>query len=86
MKRRDFLRGTTAASLLSVLDPAYLAAKEQLTAGRTPQGTLERRKYGRTDDRLSIIGFGGIIVMNDNERKVAAEIASRSDPIFTRHA
>jgi aryl-alcohol dehydrogenase-like predicted oxidoreductase len=79
MKRRDFLRGTTAASLLSVLDPAYLAAKEQLTAGRPPQGTLERRKYGRTDERLSIIGFGGIIVMNATPAEASEHVAAAVD-------
>ena len=76
MKRRDFLKGTTAAGLLSVLDPAYLAAKEKLAIGRTPEGTLERRKYGRTEERLSIIGFGGIVVMNATPQEASEFVAA----------
>ena len=30
MERRDFLRTLSGAGLLSILDPAYLAAKEAL--------------------------------------------------------
>ena len=76
MKRRDFLTGTTAAGLLSVLDPTYLAAKEKLAIGRTPEGTLERRKYGRTEERLSIIGFGGIVVMNATPQEASEFVAA----------
>jgi predicted aldo/keto reductase-like oxidoreductase len=79
MKRRDFLRGTTAAGLLSVLDPVYLAAKEKLAVGQTPDGTLERRKYGRTEERLSIIGFGGIVVMNATPQEASEFVAAAVD-------
>ena len=75
MKRRDFLRSTTAAGLLSVLDPAYLVAKEKLAAGQTPTGPLERRTYGRTQEQLSIIGFGGILVMNATPQESAEFVA-----------
>jgi hypothetical protein len=75
MERRGFLRGVTAGGLLSALDPAYLAAKEGLTSGRKPQGPVERRRYGRSEDRLSVIGFGGIIVMNTAPREAANYVA-----------
>ncbi len=36
MERREFLRSLSAAGVLSMLDPAYLAAKEKLMSGETP--------------------------------------------------
>ena len=35
MQRRDFLATIATAGALSVLDPAYVAAKEALAAGKT---------------------------------------------------
>jgi predicted aldo/keto reductase-like oxidoreductase len=64
---------------LSVLDPVYLAAKEKLAVGQTPDGTLERRKYGRTEERLSIIGFGGIVVMNATPQEASEFVAAAVD-------
>jgi aryl-alcohol dehydrogenase-like predicted oxidoreductase len=29
--------------------------------------TMERRRFGRTDEKLSIVGFGGILVMNEDQ-------------------
>jgi predicted aldo/keto reductase-like oxidoreductase len=75
MKRRSFLKKVSAAGLLSVLDPAYLSAKEKWAAGKAPEGTLERRQYGRSDDKLSIIGFGGIIVMDTTPQDAANYVA-----------
>lgn len=75
MERRSFLKGMTAAGLLSMFDPAYLAAKEKLAAGKPAEGPLVRRAYGRTDERLSIIGFGGILVMNTTPQEAANSVA-----------
>ena len=75
MERRSFLKNLTAAGLLSALDPAYLSAKEKWTSGETPEGTLERRRYGRSDDMLSVIGFGGIVVMDTTPREAANYVA-----------
>jgi predicted aldo/keto reductase-like oxidoreductase len=75
VERRDFLKGMTAAGLLSVFDPAYVAAKEKLAAGKPAEGPLERRRYGRTDEHLSIIGFGGIVVMNTTPQEAANYVA-----------
>ena len=62
MERRDFVRRLSAAGLLSVLDPAYVSAKQGLQSGKTPSGAVPQRPYGRTQDVISIIGFGGITV------------------------
>jgi len=76
MKRREFLKKTTlaAASLpgLAFLDSLPLLAQSAVmpkeAAGKP--GMLPRRKYGKTDVFLSIIGFGGIVV-RDTEQKDA---------------
>jgi len=66
MKRREFVAGAGAA--LSLF-PAGLAGLEREKAS----GGLERRALGKTGEKLSFIGFGGIVV-ND----VSAEEASNS--------
>jgi aryl-alcohol dehydrogenase-like predicted oxidoreductase len=62
MDRRNFLKtGTAAAGLAAsrkLLDP--LAAKEAAPAA----GEFPKRTLGKTGEKLSIIGFGGIVVMN----------------------
>lgn len=52
------------------LDPAYLAAKE------TP---LPKRRYGRTEDELSIIGFGGMVVKDVTPKEAANFVAEAVD-------
>ncbi len=75
MERRDFLKSMTAAAGLSLFDPTYLAAKERFVAGDSAKGPLERRRYGRTDDHLSIIGLGGILVMNTTPKEASECVA-----------
>ena len=62
MERRNFLEGLSAAALLSMMDPAYLSAKEGLQSGQGPTDPVPKRRYGRAEDTISVIGFGGIIV------------------------
>jgi predicted aldo/keto reductase-like oxidoreductase len=62
MERRDFLKGLSAAGLLSIMDPAYLNAKERLQSGQSPTAPVPKRQYGRAKDMISVIGFGGIVV------------------------
>jgi len=61
MDRRNFLKtGTAAAGLAAsnrLLEP--LTASEVAVAGEFP-----KRALGKTGEKLSIIGFGGIVVMN----------------------
>lgn len=57
MKRREFLKGTTAAAMLSCFPATLSAIERQITPG-----TIERRALGKTGEKLSIIGFGGFML------------------------
>ena len=76
MKRRNSL-GTTAT--LPGLDPAYLAAKEKLAAGKTAGRPIPKRQYGRTKEKLSIIGFGGMVVKDVTPKEAANFVAEAVD-------
>ena len=69
MDRRDFLKTVSSAALLSCF-PANLSSMERY---QTP-GRLERRSLGKTGERLSILGFGGIVVMNATTKEAAERV------------
>ena len=71
MKRRNFLNTLTTAGLLSMLDLNYLNAKEKLLSGKSPTAALPKRPFGRAKDTISIIGFGGIVVMDVTPEKAS---------------
>ncbi len=60
MRRRDFIKTTTLATPMISFFPADLST---LTRKKMP-GKIEKRALGQTGEMLSIIGFGGIVVMN----------------------
>ena len=64
IKRRSFLK-TAAIPLISgsrtFADHSEISGKRERIAVR---GELAKRPYGKTGERLSVIGFGGIVVMN----------------------
>jgi aryl-alcohol dehydrogenase-like predicted oxidoreductase len=74
MDRRDFIVKSSAASLLACF-PASLAGLERTFEA----GKLERRALGRTGERLSIIGFGGIVVMNATTQESSSRVAEAVD-------
>lgn len=74
MDRRDFLVKGSAASLLACF-PASLAGLERTVEA----GKLERRALGRTGEKLSILGFGGIVVMNASTKDAADRVAEAID-------
>ena len=60
MKRRDFIKKTAAIAPVMSFFPADLSLiKRNYTMGK-----LEKRSLGNTGEMLSMIGFGGILVMN----------------------
>jgi predicted aldo/keto reductase-like oxidoreductase len=60
MKRRDFIRTSTLAAPAISLFPADLGT---IIREFIP-GKLEKRALGRTGEMLSMLGFGGIVVMD----------------------
>jgi predicted aldo/keto reductase-like oxidoreductase len=76
MQRRDFLSKIAATGALSVLDPAYLAAKEALAKASQP---VPRQRFGRHKDELSIIGFGGITVKDVTPKEAENFVAEAVD-------
>ena len=71
------MKATTGT--LSGLDPAYLAAKEKLAAGKIPKRPIPKRQYGRTKEKLSIIGFGGMVVKDVTPKEAANFVAEAVD-------
>jgi aryl-alcohol dehydrogenase-like predicted oxidoreductase len=58
MKRREFLKSAAIT--------AALATTDSLQASASPSHPIPRRKLGKTGEELSIVGFGGIVVMNED--------------------
>ena len=67
-----------AATSISGFDPAYLAAKERLAAGKLV-GPMPKRPYGNTKEKLSIIGFGGMVVKDVTSKAAANFVAEAVD-------
>ena len=74
MQRRTFLKNTSAATLAACF-PASLSGIERVYAA----GRIERRSLGRTGQSLSMIGFGGIVVMNATPEEASARVAHAID-------
>lgn len=60
MERRKFIRTTALAAPVIGMFPSGLSG---ITRDKMP-GKIEKRILGRTGEKLSIIGFGGIVVRN----------------------
>ena len=70
MKRRDFVVGTAGTGAALSLFPADLAGLER----EKGPGGLERRALGKTGEKLSVIGFGGVVVMNAMADQATARV------------
>lgn len=68
MKRRDFIKTTAMAAPMISMFPADLSA---ITRESQP-GMIEKRSLGRTGEMLSMIGFGGILVMDASPEESSA--------------
>jgi hypothetical protein len=79
MKRRGSSAATATTGTLPGLDPACLAAKEKLAAGKVDEGPLPKRRYGRTPEELSIIGFGGMMVKDVTPKDAVNFVAEAVD-------
>lgn len=73
MERRDFLKQATITA-------AAVACTSQANASSaTPASLIARRTLGKTGEQLSIIGFGGIVVMNAETGAAANIVAEAVD-------
>jgi predicted aldo/keto reductase-like oxidoreductase len=79
MERRDFLRTLSGAGLVSMLDPAYLSAKERLQSGKSPADPVPKRRYGRAEDMISVVGFGGIVVKDVTPKEASNYVSEAVD-------
>jgi predicted aldo/keto reductase-like oxidoreductase len=61
------------------LDPAYFVAKEKLLTGKISKRPIPKRQYGRTKEKLSIIGFGGMVVRDVTTKEAANFVAEAVD-------
>lgn len=79
MERRDFLK--QAAITAAVASATRLHASDP----KTPVQPIARRALGKTGEHLSIIGFGGIVVMNEEANaadNIVAEAVDRGINYF----
>jgi aryl-alcohol dehydrogenase-like predicted oxidoreductase len=75
MNRRHFIQETSGALALLSCFPANLSA-----IGRSKDpAKLERRSLGKTGERLSILGFGGIVVMNATPKEASQRVGEAVD-------
>lgn len=68
MKRREFMKTTTVAATTAGFLPHFLAGAP---------AEMPKRTLGRTGEKLSMLGFGGVLVMNE-EQKVANEMVAKA--------
>lgn len=67
MKRRTFLKDAAAAAAMLACFPAGLSGVEREKA----RGKIERRTLGKTGRKLSVIGFGGLVLKNSTPAQAA---------------
>ena len=73
MKRREFIKQ-------AALTAATVASASQLHGtDKTPANPIARRTLGKTGEKLSIIGFGGIVVMDEAPGASANIVAEAVD-------
>lgn len=75
MERRTFIRNTAGTVGRLGLFPAGLSG---ITREQVP-GKLEKRNLGRTGLKLSVLGFGGIVVMDATPDQAAARVKEAID-------
>ena len=73
MKRREFIKQ-------AVITAAAVASTSSLSASaKSPSSSIARRTLGKTGEKLSIIGFGGIVVMNETTGESSNIVAEAVD-------
>jgi len=73
MRRREFMK-QAAISAAAVASTGSLRS-----AAKTPSSPIARRTLGKTGEKLSMIGFGGIVVMNETTSEASNIVAEAVD-------
>lgn len=79
MQRREFLKIAAATTVAAAMEGAVIAGNPTAQGGSSNAATLQRRTY-KPGIELSVIGFGGIVVMNaeqDRANRVVADAFER---------
>jgi predicted aldo/keto reductase-like oxidoreductase len=75
MERRRFLKTTAATAALLGSFPTGLSAMYR----KNNPGQLEKRALGRTGEKLSILGFGGLVVTDATPSEATERVAEAID-------
>ena len=75
MKRRKFVAVSAMSVPLLSMFPANLSSIIRETGG----GKIEKRSLGKTGKKLSVIGFGGIVVRDATTEQAAARVKEAID-------
>ena len=75
MKRRKFLKTAAAAAPLLT---SFSTTLTSISCDKT-SSSLEKRTLGRTGEKLSIIGFGGIVVMDATPEESSYRVSEAID-------
>jgi aryl-alcohol dehydrogenase-like predicted oxidoreductase len=72
MQRREFMKQ-------AAITAAVASASKMEAASKTPSNPIPKRTLGKTGERLSMIGFGGIVVMDEQPNAAANIVAEAVD-------
>jgi len=75
MKRRRFVKVSAMSVPLISMFPANLSSIVRVTG----KGNIEKRSLGKTGEKLSMIGFGGIVVKDATTEEAAARVKEAID-------
>jgi len=75
MKRRKFIATSAMSIPLISMFPANLSS----IVRETGEGMIEKRSLGKTGEKLSMIGFGGIVVMDATTEESAVRVKEAID-------
>ena len=75
MKRRQFIKTAGTAAPLVTYFPAGLKGMSRIFSG----GKIEKRILGKTGEKLSMIGFGGIVVMDASPEQSSQRVKEAID-------
>ena len=73
MKRREFIKQAALTAATAA------AARQVHAAGKTSANPIPKRTLGKTSEKLSMIGFGGIVVMDESPDAASNIVAEAVD-------